>query len=168
MSIVQQEVFLFTGTIRDNICYGIPNATQAQIERATKTAYIHDFIVNEMEKGYDTWVGERGSTMSGGQKQRVAMARTLLLDPPILVLDDSTSAVDTETEYLIQKALQEVMKGRTTFVIAQRLRTVKMADQILVLNRGKIVEQGRHEELFKKMGFTAEFTIWSYETRKKL
>jgi ABC-type multidrug transport system fused ATPase/permease subunit len=153
MTIVQQEVFLFTGTIRDNICYGIPNATQEQIERATKAARIHDFIVNEMEEGYGTWVGERGSTLSGGQRQRVAMARTLLLDPPIMVLDDSTSAVDTETEYLIQQALQEVMKGRTTFVIAQRLRTVKMADQILVLNRGKIVEQGRHEELLQKDGF---------------
>jgi ABC-type multidrug transport system fused ATPase/permease subunit len=153
MTIVQQEVFLFTGTMRDNICYGIPDATQDQIERAAKAARIHDFIVNEMEQGYDTWVGERGSTLSGGQKQRVAMARTLLLDPPIMVLDDSTSAVDTETEYLIQQALQEVMKGRTTFVIAQRLRTVKMADQILVLNRGKIVEQGRHEELLQKDGF---------------
>jgi ABC-type multidrug transport system fused ATPase/permease subunit len=153
MTIVQQEVFLFTGTIRENICYGIPNATQEQIERAAKTARIHDFIVDKMEHGYDTWVGERGSTLSGGQKQRVAMARTLLLDPPILILDDSTSAVDTETEYLIQQALQEVMKGRTTFVIAQRLRTVKMADQILVLNRGKIVEQGRHEELLRQEGF---------------
>jgi len=153
MTIVQQEVFLFTGTIRDNISYGIPDATQEQIERAAKAARIHDFIVNNMEQGYDTWVGERGSTLSGGQKQRVAMARTLLLDPPIMILDDSTSAVDTETEYLIQQALQEVMKGRTTFVIAQRLRTVKMADQILVLNRGKIVEQGRHGELLQKDGF---------------
>jgi len=153
MTIVQQEVFLFTGTIRDNISYGIPDATQQQIEQAARTARIHDFIVNNMEQGYDTWVGERGSTLSGGQKQRVAMARTLLLDPPILVLDDSTSAVDTETEYLIQQALHEVMKGRTTFVIAQRLRTVKMADQIIVLNRGKIVEQGRHEDLLKIDGF---------------
>jgi ABC-type multidrug transport system fused ATPase/permease subunit len=153
MTIVQQEVFLFTGTIRDNISYGIPDATQEQIERAAKAARIHDFIINEMENGYDTWVGERGSTLSGGQKQRVAMARTLLLDPPIMVLDDSTSAVDTETEFLIQQALHEVMKGRTTFVIAQRLRTVKMADQILVLNKGKIVEHGRHEELLQKDGF---------------
>lgn len=153
MTIVQQEVFLFTGTIRDNICYGIPDATQEQIERAAKAARIHDFIFNEMEDGYNTWVGERGSTLSGGQKQRVAMARTLLLDPPIMILDDSTSAVDTETEYLIQQALHEVMKGRTVFVIAQRLRTVKMADQILVLNRGKIVERGRHEELLQQDGF---------------
>jgi ABC-type multidrug transport system fused ATPase/permease subunit len=153
MSIVQQDVFLFTGTIRDNICYGIPNATQEQIERAAKAARIHDFIVNEMQEGYDTWVGERGSTLSGGQKQRVSIARTLLLNPPILILDDSTSAVDTETEYLIQEALHEVMKDRTTFVIAQRLRTIKMADQILVLNQGKIVERGRHEELLQQEGF---------------
>lgn len=152
MTIVQQEVFLFTGTIRDNISYGIPSATQEQIEGAAKTALIHDFIVN-LPQGYDTWVGERGLTLSGGQKQRVAMARTLLLDPAILILDDSTSAVDTETEYLIQQALQEVMKGRTTFVIAQRLRTVKMADQILVLNRGMIVERGRHDELLQENGF---------------
>ena len=153
MTIVQQDVFLFTGTIRDNICYGIPDATQDQIECAAKTARIHDFIINEMKEKYDTWVGERGSTLSGGQKQRVAMARTLLLNPPILILDDSTSAVDAETEYLIQEALHEVMKGRTTFVIAQRLRTVKMADQILVLNKGKIVEHGRHEELLQHDGF---------------
>lgn len=152
MAIVQQEVFLFTGTIRDNISYGIPSAMQEQIEEAAKTARIHDFIV-DLPQGYDTWVGERGLTLSGGQKQRVAMARTLLLDPPILVLDDSTSAVDTKTEYLIQQALQEVMKGRTSFVIAQRLRTVKMADQILVLNKGKIVERGRHEELLQQNGF---------------
>jgi ATP-binding cassette subfamily B protein len=152
MTIVQQDIFLFTGTIKDNICYGVPNATQEMIERAAKTARVHDFVVN-MPQGYDTYVGERGFTLSGGQKQRVAMARTLLLDPPILILDDSTSSVDTETEFLIQQALQEVMKGRTTFVIAQRLRTVKMADEILVLNRGAVVERGRHEDLLKQNGF---------------
>lgn len=152
IAIVQQDVFLFSATIRDNISYGAPGATQEQIEVAAKAARIHDFIVG-LPQGYDTWVGERGITLSGGQKQRVAIARTLLLDPPILVLDDSTSSVDTETEYLIQQALQEVMKGRTTFVIAQRLRTVKMADQILVLNRGQMVEQGRHEDLIHTNGF---------------
>ena len=152
MAIVQQEVFLFSGTMRDNILYGAPAATREQIERAAKAARIHDFIM-ALPEGYDSWVGERGLTLSGGQKQRVSIARTLLLDPAILVLDDSTSSVDSETEYLIQQALQEVMKGRTTFVIAQRLRTIKMADQILVLNRGRIVERGRHEELLHQHGF---------------
>jgi ABC-type multidrug transport system fused ATPase/permease subunit len=152
MTIVQQDIFLFTGTIRDNISYGVPGATEEQIERASKAAHVHDFVVN-LPQGYDTFVGERGLTLSGGQKQRVAMARTLLLDPPILILDDSTSSVDTETEYKIQLALQEVMKGRTTFVIAQRLRTIKMADEIIVLNRGVVVERGRHDDLLKQNGF---------------
>ncbi|OGN89687.1 MAG: hypothetical protein A2158_01435 [Chloroflexi bacterium RBG_13_46_14] len=152
MTIVQQDVFLFTGTVRDNIRYGMPEASQEQVEQAAKTAHIYDFIESLPEQ-YDTWVGERGLTLSGGQKQRIAIARTLLLDPAILILDDSTSSVDTETEYQIQMALQEVMKGRTTFVIAQRLRTVKMADQILVLNRGVILERGVHEELLQQKGF---------------
>ena len=152
MAIVQQDVFLFTGTVRDNISYGAPGATQEQIERVAQAARIHDFIMTLPDK-YDTWVGERGLTLSGGQKQRISIARTLLLDPAILVLDDSTASVDTETEYLIQQALHEVMKGRTTFVIAQRLKTIKMADQILVLNKGQIVERGLHEELLKQSGF---------------
>jgi ABC-type multidrug transport system fused ATPase/permease subunit len=152
MTIVQQDIFLFTGTIWDNICYGVPNANKEQIEKAAKTARIHDYITS-LPEGYNTWVGERGLTLSGGQKQRVAIARTLLLDPVILILDDSTSSVDTETEYLIQEALQEVMKGRTTFVIAQRLRTVKLADEILVLSKGLIVERGQHEDLLKQNGF---------------
>ncbi|HET8943155.1 MAG TPA: ABC transporter ATP-binding protein, partial [Dehalococcoidia bacterium] len=117
---VQQDVFLFSATIRDNIAYGAVNATQEAIEEAAKAAYIHDFIVALPDR-YDTWVGERGITLSGGQKQRVAIARTLLLDPRILILDDSTSSVDVHTEYLIQEALAELMRGRTTFVIAQRL-----------------------------------------------
>jgi len=152
MAIVQQDVFLFSGTVRENISYGAPSATPEQIERAAKAARIHDFIMT-LPNCYDTWVGERGVTLSGGQKQRVSIARTLLLDPAILVLDDSTASVDTETEYLIQQGLQEVMKGRTTFVIAQRLRTIKMADQILVLNKGQIIERGRHEELLNQNGF---------------
>ena len=152
IAIVQQDVFLFSGTVRDNIAYGAPGVSQEQIEDAAKAARIHDFIMT-MADGYDSWVGERGLTLSGGQKQRVSIARTLLLNPAILVLDDSTSSVDTETEFLIQQALQEVMKGRTTFVIAQRLRTIKLADQILVLNRGTVVERGRHEELLAAKGF---------------
>lgn len=152
MAIVQQEVFLFSGSVRENISYGAPDATQERIEWAARAARIHEHIMT-LPQGYDTWVGERGLTLSGGQKQRVSIARTLLLNPAILVLDDSTSSVDTETEYLIQQALQEVMKGRTTFVIAQRLRTIKMADQILVLNKGQVVERGRHEDLLKLNGF---------------
>ena len=149
--IVQQDVFLFSATIRENIAYGASNATDEDVERVATLARIHDFIVT-LPDGYDTWVGERGITLSGGQKQRISIARTLLLDPKILVFDDSTSSVDTETEYLIQQALAELMKGRTTFVIAQRLRTVKSADQILVLKDGNIVEHGRHEELIKRDG----------------
>ena len=162
IGIVQQDVFLFSATVRDNIAYGVPDASQDDIERAAKAARIHDFIIG-LPDGYDTWVGERGVTLSGGQKQRIAIARVLLKNPPILVLDDSTSSVDTETEYLIQQALAEVMKGRTTFVIAQRLRTVKMADQILVLRDGKIVEQGRHEELLQRDGFYRQ--IYDLELR---
>ena len=146
--IVQQYAFMFTGTIRDNISYGAVNASDDEIIASSKTARLHDFIMTLPQK-YDTWVGERGVTLSGGQKQRLAIARTLLIDPRILILDDSTSSVDTETEFLIQQALRELMKGRTTFVIAQRLQTVKDAQQIFVLDKGKIVEQGTHVELLK-------------------
>ena len=149
--IVQQDVFLFSATIAENIAYGASNATFDDIVRVAKLARIHDFI-ESLPDGYDTWVGERGITLSGGQKQRISIARTLLLDPKILVFDDSTSSVDTETEYLIQQALAELMKGRTTFVIAQRLRTVKSADQILVLRNGQIVQRGRHDDLIDEEG----------------
>ncbi len=159
---VQQEVFLFSATVRDNIAYGAVGTSQEQIEAAAKAAYIHDFIVG-LPDGYDTWVGERGITLSGGQKQRIALARTMLMDPRILILDDSTSSVDTETEYLIQQTLAELMKGRTTFVIAQRLRTVKMADQILVLEDGQIVERGRHDQLLSKGGLYRQ--IYDLELR---
>ena len=162
IGIVQQDVFLFSATIRDNIAYGAVAAGQEEIEAAAKAARIHDFIVS-LPEGYDTWVGERGITLSGGQKQRVAIARTLLMDPRILILDDSTSSVDTETEYLIQQALAELMKGRTTFVIAQRLLTVKNADQILVLREGQIVERGRHETLLRTGGLYRE--IYDLELR---
>jgi ABC-type multidrug transport system fused ATPase/permease subunit len=148
IGIVQQDAFMFTGTIRDNISYGAVNAGEEDIIRASKTAHLHDFITT-LPAGYDTWVGERGVTLSGGQKQRLAIARTLLIDPRILILDDSTSSVDTETEFLIQQALRELMKGRTTFVIAQRLQTVKDAQQIFVLDKGKIVERGTHLQLLQ-------------------
>jgi ATP-binding cassette subfamily B protein len=162
IGVVQQDVFLFSATIRENIAYGAVDASDEQIVEVAKAARIHDFIVG-LPEGYDTWVGERGITLSGGQKQRVAIARTLLMDPRILVLDDSTSSVDTETEYLIQQALTELMQGRTTFVIAQRLRTVKAADQILVMRNGQIVERGRHEELLEHGGFYRE--IYDLELR---
>lgn len=159
---VQQDVFLFSDTIRENIAYGATGASDEQIEEAAKAAQIHDFIMT-LPDGYDTWVGERGVTLSGGQKQRIALARTLLMDPRILILDDSTSSVDTETEYLIQRTLGKLMEGRTTFVIAQRLRTVKMADQILVLQDGRIVERGRHDELLQRDGLYRQ--IYDLELR---
>jgi len=151
IGIVQQDVFLFIGTIRDNIAYGRPEASQEEIEAAAKAARIHDFIVS-LPYGYDEWVGERGVTLSGGQKQRIAIARTLLLDPRILIFDDSTASVDSQTEFLIQQALNELMKGRTTFVIAQRLRTVIRADEILVLQQGRVVQRGKHAELLEQEG----------------
>ena len=162
IGIVQQDVFLFSASIRDNIAYGAVEASQAQIEAAARAAHIHDYIMS-LPDGYDTWVGERGITLSGGQKQRVAIARTLLMNPRILILDDSTSSVDTETEYLIQQTLAQLMKGRTTFVIAQRLRTVKMADQILVLRGGRILERGRHRDLLRQGGFYRQ--IYDLELR---
>jgi len=151
IGIVQQDVFLFIGAIRDNIAYGKPDATQEEIERAAKAARIHDFITS-LPYGYDEWVGERGVTLSGGQKQRVAIARTLLLNPRILIFDDSTASVDSQTEFLIQQALQELMQGRTTFVIAQRLRTVMRADEIIVLDNGRVVQRGAHRQLLEQEG----------------
>jgi ATP-binding cassette subfamily B protein len=148
IGIVLQETTLFSGTIRENIAFGRPDATDEDIFAAAKAAAAHDFIVSFPE-GYDTPVGERGSTLSGGQKQRVAIARALLLDPHILILDDSTSSVDLNTEYEIQKALDRLMEGRTSFVIAQRISTVLNADEILVLDKGEIVARGIHEELME-------------------
>ncbi|MYE31914.1 MAG: ABC transporter ATP-binding protein [Chloroflexi bacterium] len=162
IGIVQQDLFLFIGTIRENISYGVLDATDEQIEAAAKAAKIHDFIM-EMPEGYNTWVGERGTTLSGGQRQRISIARTLLRDPRVLILDDSTASVDMRTEYEIHEALQALMEGRTTFVIAQRLRTVKAADQILVLRDGEIVERGRHEELLAADGFYRQ--IYDLELR---
>ena len=151
IGIVLQNPFLFNATIAENIAYGRPDASQEEIEAAARAAQAHEFIMS-FPDGYETQVGERGVTLSGGQKQRVAIGRALLLDPRILILDDSTSAVDTETEHLIQMALQELMQGRTTFVIAQRLLTLKNADMILVLDDGHIVERGTHDELVHNGG----------------
>jgi ATP-binding cassette subfamily B protein len=155
IGIVLQESLLFSATIRENIAYGRQGATEEEIVAAAKAARAHDFIA-EFDDGYDTDVGERGMTLSGGQRQRIAIARALLMNPRILILDDSTSSVDTETEYLIQQALQTLMQGRTTFVIAQRLQTLMHADQILVLDQGEIVERGRHEDLLEQDGLYKE------------
>ncbi len=151
IGIVLQDPFLFSQTIAENIAYGRPGAPQAEIEAAARSARAHDFIMSFPE-GYETRVGERGVTLSGGQKQRIAIARALLADPRILILDDSTSSVDTETEHLIQQALQVLMAGRTTFVIAQRLLTLKNADLILVLDKGQIVQRGTHDALLAQEG----------------
>jgi ATP-binding cassette, subfamily B, multidrug efflux pump len=148
---VLQDSFLFSSSIAENIAYGRLDATREEIEAAAQAARAHDFIL-KFPDGYDTQVGERGVNLSGGQKQRIAIARALLTDPRILILDDSTSSVDTETEHLIQQALAVLMEGRTTFVIAQRLLTLKQADSILVLDHGRIVERGTHDELLAAGG----------------
>jgi ATP-binding cassette subfamily B protein len=151
VGIVQQDVYLFSATIRDNIAYGAVRASFEEVVRAAKIAQLHDQIMR-LPNGYDTWVGERGVTLSGGQRQRLSIARTILLDPPILILDDSTSSVDVETERRIHQAMIAVMQGRTTFVIAHRLSTVRRADLILVLQEGEIVERGTHQELMTRGG----------------
>jgi len=155
IGIVLQTSLLFSDTIRGNIAYGKPDATEEEIFAAAKAAQAHEFI-RGFTKGYDTIVGERGVTLSGGQRQRVAIARALLMNPRILILDDSLSSVDTQTEKLIQSALDELMEGRTTFVIAHRLSTVRRADLIVVMDKGRIVERGTHNELLKAGGLYKE------------
>jgi ATP-binding cassette subfamily B protein len=151
IGMVLQETTLFAASIRENITFGKPDASQEEIEAAARAAQAYDFIM-QTPQGFESEVGERGVTLSGGQKQRLAIARALLTDPRILILDDATSSVDTETEHLIQLALERVMQGRTTFVIAHRLSTLQRADLILVLDKGRIVAQGRHEELLRTSG----------------
>ncbi len=155
IGIVLQETTLFSGSIRDNIAFGKPDATLEEVQAAAKSAAAHDFIMS-FPDGYDTHVGERGTTLSGGQKQRVAIARALLLNPRILILDDSTSSVDVATESHIQAALETLMKGRTSFVIAQRISTVMNADRILVLEKGEVVAQGKHAQLMEEEPIYAE------------
>jgi subfamily B ATP-binding cassette protein MsbA len=149
IGIVPQEAVLFSDTIRTNISYGRLEATQVEIEAAARAANAHEFIVS-MPQGYDTRVGERGIKLSGGQRQRVAIARAILKDPRILILDEATSSLDSESEYLVQEALERLMKSRTTFVIAHRLSTIVNADWIVVLDRGQIVEQGTHADLLAR------------------
>jgi len=151
----QQDVFLFSATVRENIAYGAKEADMDRIIEVSKAAYLHDFI-DSLPEGYDTWVGERGDTLSGGEKQRLSIARTLLVDPAILILDDSTASVDSETEKLIRRALDKLIQGRTTFIITHRIPIIQNADLILVLQDGELVEKGTHKELIARDGVYKE------------
>jgi ATP-binding cassette, subfamily B, multidrug efflux pump len=148
VGIVPQETILFTGTVRDNIRYGHPDASDEEVVAAAKAAQAHEFIL-QLPQGYDTHVEERGTNLSGGQKQRIAIARALVMQPTILIFDDSTSSVDVETETKIQDALQEIMRDRTSFVVAQRISTVLRASKIIVIDKGEIVAEGTHAELMQ-------------------
>lgn len=161
VSLVSQDVFLFNGTVRDNILFGRPNATEEEVINAAQAANAHEFIV-KLPQGYHTKVGERGVKLSGGQKQRISIARAILKDAPILVLDEATSAVDTQTEVLIQEALDRLKKNKTTVVIAHRLSTVQDADQVVVLKDGEIAESGTHEELLDSAGLYSQ--LWRAQT----
>jgi ATP-binding cassette subfamily B protein len=151
IGVVLQEPYLFHGTVFDNITYGKPEATPAEVMAAAKAAYAHDFIVG-FPDGYDTVVGERGTRLSGGERQRISIARAILHDPRILILDEATASVDTQTEQQIQQALQNLIKGRTTFAIAHRLSTLRNASRLIVLDNGRIAEQGTHDELLNQRG----------------
>jgi ATP-binding cassette subfamily B protein len=148
---VLQEPFLFYGTIAENIAYGRPNATREQILAAARAARAHEFILRQPD-GYDSFVGERGMSLSGGERQRISIARALLIDPAILILDEATSAVDTETEREIQLALENLTRGRTTIAIAHRLSTLRRADRLVVLEQGRVTEIGRHDDLLARDG----------------
>jgi subfamily B ATP-binding cassette protein MsbA len=154
--IVSQDSILFNVSFSENIAFGDPNPDFLKIEKAAIAANAHSFIV-ELENGYETVIGERGNKLSGGQKQRLNIARALYKNPDILILDEATSALDTESEMLVQEALEKLMQNRTSFVIAHRLSTVRNADEIIVLAKGKIIEQGNHEDLMKKRGAYQKF-----------
>ena len=155
ISVVLQDTFLFNSTVRDNLRYGKPDATDEELVAAAKAAYAHDFIMG-FPKGYDTQIGGRGVRVSGGQKQRLALARAILADPRILILDEATSSVDAEAEYLIQQALDSVLQGRTALVIAHRLSTIRNADKIIALEDGRIIEVGDHHELLGRDGLYSQ------------
>ena len=162
LGVVLQDDFLFEGTIRENILFPRPNSTVQELEKAVKVAYVNEFT-DRFEDGLETVIGERGVKLSGGQRQRIAIARAVLANPKILILDEATSNLDTESEALIQESLGELMKGRTTFVIAHRLSTIKKADQILVVEAGKIEEKGTHDELIAKEG--RYYDLFTYQAR---
>jgi ABC-type multidrug transport system fused ATPase/permease subunit len=155
IAFVSDESFLFSAPLAENIAYAHPAASREQIEEAARRAQA-DAFVRDLPDGYDTMVGERGLTLSGGQRQRVAIARALLADPRILILDDATSSVDARTERAIKRGLREVMEGRTTFIIAHRLSTISLADEIVVMDAGRIVDRGTHDELMERCSFYAE------------
>jgi subfamily B ATP-binding cassette protein MsbA len=162
VAVVLQDTFLFNGTVRDNIVYGQPDAGEDEMIAAAKAAYAHEFIVN-LPQGYDTEIGERGVRLSGGQKQRLALARAILTDPRILILDEATSSVDAEAEYLIQRALEKVLEGRTALVIAHRLSTIRHADKIIALEEGRIVEVGDHRQLLARGGLYSQMYRRQYD-----
>ena len=162
LGVVLQDDFLFEGTIRENILFPRPDATEDDLQRAVKAAYVYEFS-DRFEDGLNTVIGERGVKLSGGQRQRIAIARAILANPRILILDEATSNLDTESESFIQQSLGNLMKGRTTFVIAHRLSTIRQADQILVIEQGVIAERGRHEELIEKKG--RYFDLYTYQAR---
>lgn len=162
LGVVLQDDFLFEGTIRDNILFPRPNATEEELQKAVQTAYVQEFT-DRFEDGLNTLIGERGVKLSGGQRQRIAIARAVLANPKILILDEATSNLDTESETFIQRSLAELMKGRTTFVIAHRLSTIRKADQILVIEEGKIAERGTHDELIAKEG--RYYQLYTYQAR---
>jgi ABC-type multidrug transport system fused ATPase/permease subunit len=162
LGVVLQDEFLFEGSIRENILFPRPNATESELQNAVKAAYVNEFT-DRFENGLDTLIGERGVKLSGGQRQRLAIARAILAAPKIIILDEATSSLDTESESLIQKSLSELVKDRTTIVIAHRLSTIKKADQILVIESGNIAERGTHDELIKAKG--RYYDLYTYQAK---
>ncbi|MFO0546625.1 MAG: ABC transporter ATP-binding protein, partial [Pseudanabaena sp.] len=163
LALVPQENILFSGTVASNIAFGQKDYDTEAVEKAARIANAHDFIM-ELPQGYDTWVGERGVNLSGGQRQRISIARAVLYNPKILILDEATSALDTESESLVQEALQRLMQGRTTFIIAHRLATIRNSDRIIVLEQGQIVESGTHDELLQKAGRYSQLHSRQFDT----
>lgn len=162
LGVVLQDDFLFEGTIRENILFPRPNASEEELQKAVHAAYVHEFTAR-FELGLDTVIGERGVKLSGGQRQRIAIARAILANPRVLILDEATSNLDTESESFIQESLKSLMQGRTTFVIAHRLSTIRQADQILIVEHGQIAERGKHDELIATKG--RYFELYTYQAR---